>query len=218
MNRYIEMEEGEKSPPQIQCIYERAVLLSPLSVEVCTHLNMLVFCKIDLTFDCWLYHLCCDQFWEKYCRYLEQTLKIKSVSLAAYKRATRNCPWCAKLWKDYMLLLERMSLSAEHKETFTVSFFTFENTFISSKSSICNAQRCISYGFQTASDYVLIFIHMVNYLRRQDAQANREAIDNNCDMLAQTISTYFPQLLDSNATENGTYTRLCLTLNHGFKQ
>ncbi len=52
-------------------------------------------------------HCLVPSAWSEYLRYLEKTFSDPSVSLAAYKRAVRNCPWSADVWVDYLRHLER---------------------------------------------------------------------------------------------------------------
>ena len=45
--------------------------------------------------------------WEEYLTYLDTCLKIEGVSLPAYQRAVRNCPWSPAIWAGYIRTLGR---------------------------------------------------------------------------------------------------------------
>ena len=45
---------------------------------------------------------------KSYCINLQDhQLRVPSVSISVYERGVRNCPWCAQLWQNYILTLER---------------------------------------------------------------------------------------------------------------
>jgi hypothetical protein len=43
--------------------------------------------------------------WEDYLAYLDFSLRIEAVSLPAYQRAVRNCPWSERIWSGYIRTL-----------------------------------------------------------------------------------------------------------------
>mmetsp|Transcript_11069 Transcript_11069/g.40539 ORF Transcript_11069/g.40539 Transcript_11069/m.40539 type:complete len:890 (+) Transcript_11069:75-2744(+) len=149
--RYIEMEESGGSPTHIQAIYERAILYSPVNV----------------------------QLWWKYCRYLEHSLQIDSITLAAYKRAFRNCPWDVTLATSYLRLLERVDKTEDHEGI---------------------VLKCCQWS-QKASDVATVHLQRINCLRRQGAVANRALINACFRDLVQQINEHFPDLLGSFETE-----------------
>ncbi|KAG1673451.1 hypothetical protein FOA52_002217 [Chlamydomonas sp. UWO 241] len=67
---YIKLEQAGGEPARVQCAYERAVAVFPVTHEL----------------------------WLQYARYLEVHLKIASVISKVYARALRNCYWVGALW------------------------------------------------------------------------------------------------------------------------
>ncbi|KAK7506101.1 hypothetical protein BaRGS_00002823 [Batillaria attramentaria] len=117
--KYIEFEIAEGDPARIQCLFERAIQ------ENC------------LVPDLWL----------QYTKYLDEKLKIGSISLATYERAFRNCPWSAQLWRNYILTLERTT------QPFDVVKGTMDRALVS--------------GVTEASDFLLLWTVYCDYLRRR---------------------------------------------------
>ncbi|KAL6048505.1 Splicing factor [Balamuthia mandrillaris] len=77
---YLQFEEAQKNPSQVQCLYERAVKS---------------YCLVE-------------ELWFNYATYLERELKnVHDVTILVYERAVRNCPWSGSLWPAYIRALER---------------------------------------------------------------------------------------------------------------
>ncbi|XP_070619436.1 squamous cell carcinoma antigen recognized by T-cells 3 [Erythrolamprus reginae] len=116
---YIDFEMEIGDPTRIQLIYERAL-----------GENCLV-----------------PDLWASYTRYLDKQLKVKDVVLSACERAVRNCPWAVKLWKQYLLAMERNEV--DHQ--------AITDTFVKGTNA----------GFNQATDYVEIWQAYLDYLRRR---------------------------------------------------
>ncbi|KAH3887201.1 squamous cell carcinoma antigen recognized by T-cells 3-like [Dreissena polymorpha] len=116
---YIQNETQEGDPARIQSLYERALQ------ENC--LNTLL--------------------WLKYTKYLDHQLRDSSLSMSVYKRAVRNCPWCAQLWQNYLLALERTDRPYEEVKS------VFETSLVS--------------GISQGSEYLLLWTTFLDYLRRK---------------------------------------------------
>nr|XP_006821088.1 PREDICTED: squamous cell carcinoma antigen recognized by T-cells 3-like [Saccoglossus kowalevskii] len=116
---YIEYEKSEGEPTRIQCIYER-------SLEE----NCLV-----------------PELWLDYTKYVDNQLKIGSVSLNIHTRAVRNCPWTMLLWQHYLQSLERYKQPHDKvKETF---------------------EKAINSGFSQGSDFFVLWQTYIDYMRRR---------------------------------------------------
>ncbi|CAD7704932.1 unnamed protein product [Ostreobium quekettii] len=82
---YIKIEETNGDPARVQCIYERALAVFPV-----TH-----------------------SLWLSYGAYLDKHIKTGPVLKSVYLRAVRNCPWVGELWGQSLRTLERMGTSDE---------------------------------------------------------------------------------------------------------
>ncbi|KAK7087738.1 hypothetical protein V1264_021749 [Littorina saxatilis] len=117
--KYLEFEMSEGDPARIQCLFERALLENCLVPEL----------------------------WIQYTKYLDEKLKIGSMSMAAYERAMRNSPWSGTLWRNYILTLERNSQPFE----------TIKGTM----------DKALAAGLTDSSDYLLVWTVYCDYLRRR---------------------------------------------------
>ncbi|KAL3243780.1 hypothetical protein MRX96_019730 [Rhipicephalus microplus] len=116
---YLEWEQSQGDPARIQCLYERALAQHCLVADL----------------------------WERYMAYLDNQLKVESVSLPCHERSVRNCPWSANLWASYLKALERSR--AEHskvKETM---------------------EQALQAGFSQGQDYQRLWLAFLDYLRRR---------------------------------------------------
>ncbi|XP_037565878.1 squamous cell carcinoma antigen recognized by T-cells 3 isoform X2 [Dermacentor silvarum] len=116
---YLEWEQAQGDPARIQCLYERALAQHCLVADL----------------------------WERYMAYLDNQLKVESVSLPCHERSVRNCPWSASLWASYLKALERSH--AEHnkvKETM---------------------EQALQAGFSQGQDYQRLWLAFLDYLRRR---------------------------------------------------
>eukprot|EP00798_Chlamydomonas_sp_ICE-L_P021550 gene21550-28543_t len=79
---YVKLEQAQGDPARVQCIYERAISVFPVTHEL----------------------------WVQYARYLETNLKIPSVVHSVYSRAVRNCYWVGVLWARAIRALSRLGV------------------------------------------------------------------------------------------------------------
>uniref|UniRef100_A0A131YJD3 Rna binding protein sart3 rrm superfamily n=1 Tax=Rhipicephalus appendiculatus TaxID=34631 RepID=A0A131YJD3_RHIAP len=116
---YLEWEQAQGDPARIQCLYERALAQHCLVADL----------------------------WERYMAYLDNQLKVESVSLPCHERSVRNCPWSANLWASYLKALERSH--AEHSKV---------------KEAM---EQALQAGFSQGQDYQRLWIAFLDYLRRR---------------------------------------------------
>ncbi|KAL8580978.1 hypothetical protein ACOMHN_017544 [Nucella lapillus] len=117
--QYLDFEGSEGDPARMQCLFERAILDNCLVPEL----------------------------WVRYTKYLDEKLKIGSISMAVYDRAVRNCPWSGVLWRNYILALER------NARPFDVVKGVMD--------------KALMAGFTDAYDYLQVWTVYVDYLRRR---------------------------------------------------
>ncbi|XP_043252724.1 squamous cell carcinoma antigen recognized by T-cells 3-like isoform X2 [Colletes gigas] len=136
---YLLHEKQNGDPGRICVLYERAV--TDLSLEV--------------------------SLWLNYLTYLEENIKIESVLDQVYQRASRNVPWCAKIWQKWMKSYEKWG-----KPTLDV------------QALLENALRA---GFSTAEEYRNLWIAYLEYLRRK---LDRDSTDEEkqLDILRNTFN------------------------------
>ena len=82
---YIKVEESSGNPARVQCLYERALAVFPV-----TH-----------------------ALWLQYGTYLEKHLKPGPVFKSVCLRSVRNCPWVGALWAQALRTMERSGASAD---------------------------------------------------------------------------------------------------------
>nr|XP_050029161.1 squamous cell carcinoma antigen recognized by T-cells 3-like isoform X1 [Dermacentor andersoni] len=116
---YLEWEQAQGDPARIQCLYERALAQHCLVADL----------------------------WERYMTYLDNQLKVESVSLPCHERSVRNCPWSASLWASYLKALERSH--AEHNKV---------------KEAM---EQALQAGFTQGQDYQRLWLAFLDYLRRR---------------------------------------------------
>ncbi|CAM6111706.1 unnamed protein product [Calypogeia fissa] len=122
--------------------------------------------------------------WIKYIQYLETNLKVFPVLKGVYARAVRNCPWVEPLWRSYLLALERFRAP----ETELSAVF----------------EQSLHGGFQTAQEYLDLFLTRCDGLRRRimaavdvsDRQSDILLLHNTFDRAAQFLATYYPDHVD----------------------
>ncbi|XP_076434791.1 spliceosome associated factor 3, U4/U6 recycling protein-like [Babylonia areolata] len=145
---YLEFELSEGDPARVQCLFERAILDNCLVPDL----------------------------WLQYTKYLDEKLKIRSISMAAYDRALRNCPWSGALWRNYVLALER------NAQPFDVVKGAMD--------------KALMAGFTEASDYLQVWTVYIDYLRRridwtkdheQDLETFRLTVERAADHLYENF-------------------------------
>lgn len=148
---YLLYEKQQRDAGRIIVLYERAI--TDLSLEV--------------------------SIWYDYLTYLEDTIKIESVIDPVYQRASRNIPWCSRIWQKWIRLYEKW------------------------EKSILEAQKlledALSVGFSTAEDYRNLWITYLEYLRRRIGQCSDEkeegkrldVIRNTFNRACEHLAKYF---------------------------
>lgn len=116
---YLLHEKQQGDPGRITVLYERAI--TDLSLEV--------------------------TIWLDYLNYLEDTIKIESVLDPIYQRATRNIPWCSKVWQKWIRSYEKWKRPVSEVQKLL--------------------ENALSSGFSTADDYRNLWITYLEYLRRK---------------------------------------------------
>lgn len=116
---YLLHEKQNGDPGRVTVLYERAV--TDLSLEM--------------------------SIWLDYLTYLEQNIKIESVLDQVYQRASRNIPWSAKVWQNWMRSYEKWEKPILEVQTL------LENALVA--------------GFSTAEDYRNLWMAYLEYLRRK---------------------------------------------------
>ncbi|XP_060105445.1 squamous cell carcinoma antigen recognized by T-cells 3 isoform X2 [Heteronotia binoei] len=176
---YIDFEMKGGDPARIQLIYERALAENCLVPDL----------------------------WAQYNQYLDRQLKVKDLVLSAHERAVRNCPWTVKLWKQYLLAMERHE--AEHQ-------------LVSE-----NFEKALNAGFIQATDYVEIWQAYLDYLRRrvdftQDSSKEleelRSAFAHAVEYLKQEVEERFSESGDPSCTIMQTWARIEARLCHNMQK
>lgn len=146
---YLLYEKKNGDPGRVNVLYERAV--ADLSLE--SHL------------------------WLDYMAYLENNLKIESILADVFVRASRNIPWCAKIWQKWIRAMEK-----------------WEKPLLEVQSLLENA---LTAGFPTAEEYRSVWIAYIEYLRRKinhegsaaeeekQIEVIRNAFERACEHLAK---------------------------------
>lgn len=116
---YLLYEKQQDDPGRITVLYERAI--TDLSLDV--------------------------SIWLDYLTYLEDKIKIESVLDPVYQRASRNIPWCSKLWLKWIRSYER-----------------WQRPVLKVQELLENA---LTAGFSAAEDYRNLWITYLEYLRRR---------------------------------------------------
>lgn len=137
---YLLHEKQQRDPGRITVLYERAV--TDLSLE--------------------------ESIWLDYLIYLEDTIKIESVLDPVYQRASRNIPWCSKVWQKWIRSYER-----------------WERPILEVQKLLENA---ISNGFSMADDYRNLWIIYLEYLRRKIERCSDEEKEKHLDVIRNTFN------------------------------
>lgn len=137
---YLLYEKQHPDPGRITVLYERAV--TDLSLE--------------------------ESIWLDYLTYLEDTIKIESVLDPVYQRASRNIPWCSKIWQKWIRSYER-----------------WERPILEVQKLLENA---LSNGFSMAEDYRNLWITYLEYLRRRIERCSNEEKEKHLDVIRNTFN------------------------------
>nr|XP_056715615.1 squamous cell carcinoma antigen recognized by T-cells 3 [Euleptes europaea] len=164
--------------------------------------------RIQLTYERALAENCLvPDLWAQYTQYLDRQLKVKGLVLSAHERAVRNCPWTVKLWKQYLLAMERHEV---------------EHQLISE-----NFEKALNAGFIQATDYVEIWQAYLDYLRRrvdftQDSSKEleelRSAFAHAVEYLKQEVEERFSESGDPSCTIMQTWARIEARLCHNMQK
>ncbi|KAG8040203.1 hypothetical protein G9C98_000773, partial [Cotesia typhae] len=84
---------------------------------------------------------------------LISTIKIEPIIERIYHRATRNVPWCANIWRQWMRSLEKWN-----KPLMEIQI---------------KLEQALTAGFSTAEDYRSLWMTFLEYLRRRLDTDNR---------------------------------------------
>lgn len=137
---YLLYEKQQHDPGRITVLYERAV--TDLSLE--------------------------ESIWLDYLIYLEDTIKIESVLDQVYQRASRNIPWCPKVWQKWIRFYEK-----------------WERPILEVQKLLENA---LSNGFSMAEDYRNLWITYLEYLRRRIERCSDEEKEKHLDVIRNTFN------------------------------
>ncbi|XP_043267085.1 squamous cell carcinoma antigen recognized by T-cells 3-like isoform X2 [Venturia canescens] len=116
---YLLYEKKNGDPGRVNVLYERAV--AELSLE--------------------------PRLWLDYMTFLENNLKIESILADVFVRASRNIPWCAKIWQKWIRAMEK-----------------WNKPLLEVQALLENA---LTAGFPTAEEYRSVWIMYIEYLRRR---------------------------------------------------
>ncbi|EZA54025.1 hypothetical protein DMN91_000267 [Ooceraea biroi] len=135
---YLLYEKQQRNQDRIVLLYERAI--TDLSLEI--------------------------PIWLDYLNYLEDTIKDELVLLPVYKRASRNIPWCSKVWQKWMRSSEMWGEHAQVQELFGLA---------------------LSSGFSTANDYRNVWLTYLEHQRRRIEQCSEEEREKCLDIIRRTF-------------------------------
>ncbi|XP_076641280.1 spliceosome associated factor 3, U4/U6 recycling protein [Halictus rubicundus] len=145
---YLLYEKQNGDPGRITVLYERTVTDMSLEMSV----------------------------WFDYLTYLENNIKIESILDQVYQRASRNVPWCAKIWQKWIRSYEKWDKPILEVQTI------LENALMA--------------GFSTPDDYRNLWMTYLEYLKRKvdqssDEQKQLEVLHNTfnraCEHLAKSF-------------------------------
>lgn len=137
---YLLYEKQQRDPKRIIVLYERAI--TDLSLEA--------------------------TIWYDYLAYLEDVLKTESVIDPIYQRATRNIPWCSRIWQKWLRLYEKWTRPILEVQKIL--------------------ENALAVGFSTAEDYRNLWITYLEYLRRRIEQSSDEEKDRRIDVIRNTFN------------------------------
>lgn len=137
---YLLYEKQQRDPERVAVLYERAV--ADLSLEA--------------------------TLWCDYLAYLEDVSRAEPAAEPIYQRATRNVPWCSRIWQKLLRSYEKW------------------------KRPILEVQKiletALAVGFSTAEDYRNLWITYLEYLRRGLEQSSDEERDRRIDVIRNTFN------------------------------
>jgi hypothetical protein len=107
-----------------------------------------------------------SSIWLDYLNYLEDTIRDAVILQPIYKRASRNIPWCSKVWQKWMRSSE---IWGEH--TLVQKLF----------------ELALSSGFSTAEDYRNIWLTYLEHQRRRIEHCSEEEKKEYLDLLLRTF-------------------------------
>lgn len=136
---YLLHEKQQGDPGRITVLYERAI--TDLSLDV--------------------------SIWLDYLTYLEDNIKIESVLDLVYQRASRNIPWCSKVWQKWIRSYEKWQRPVLKVQELLES--------------------ALMAGFSTAEDYRNLWITYLEYLRRR-YEVVLEEEEKRLDVLLDTFN------------------------------
>ncbi|XP_076281936.1 spliceosome associated factor 3, U4/U6 recycling protein [Lasioglossum baleicum] len=145
---YLLYEKQNGDPGRITVLYERTV--TDLSLEM--------------------------SVWFDYVTYLGNNIKIESILDQVYQRASRNVPWCAKIWQKWIRSYEKWDKPILEVQTI------LENALMA--------------GFSTSDDYRNLWMTYLEYLKRKVDQSSDEkkqlellynAFNRACEHLANSF-------------------------------
>ncbi|XP_054004935.1 squamous cell carcinoma antigen recognized by T-cells 3-like [Hylaeus anthracinus] len=146
---YLMHEKQNGDPGRISVLYERAV--ADLSLEV--------------------------SLWLDYLTYLEENIKIESILDQVYQKATRNIPWCAKIWQKWIRSYEKWG-----KPTLEIQALL---------------ENALTAGFSTPEDYQNLWMTYLEYLRRKidqhsnDEEKQLEVLCNTFNRACEHLAKFF---------------------------
>ena len=146
---YLLYEKQNGDPGRVTVLYERAI--SDLSLEM--------------------------SLWLDYLTYLEESIKIESVLDQIYQRASRNVPWCVKVWQKWMRSYEKWG-----KPTLNIQALL---------------ENGLAAGFSTAEDYRNLWMTYLEYLRRKidrdssEEEKQIEILHNTFNRACEHLAKYF---------------------------
>lgn len=124
--------------------------------------------------------------WLDYLTYLEKNIKIESVLDQVYHRASRNVPWCAKIWQKWIRSYEKWNKPVMEVQTI------LENALMA--------------GFSTSDDYRELWMTYLEYLRRKvdqsstDEERQLEVLRNTFNRACEHLAKSFGLEGDPNCT------------------
>lgn len=105
--------------------------------------------------------------WLDYLNYLEDTVRDKVVVLqSVYKRASRNIPWCSKVWLKWMRSSEMWGEHAMVQKLF---------------------EQALTSGFSTAEDYRNVWLAYLEHQRRKIEECSEEQKEMYLDVVCRTF-------------------------------
>lgn len=150
---YLDFEKKNGDPGRVIVLYERA----------CAHVSLE------------------SELWEDYLSYVSSTIKNETILVPLFERATKNVPWCWKIWQQWM----------RHMEKWNKPLLEIQQLL----------EKAIIAGLPTAEDYKNIWMEFLGYLRRRldvnddnerekQLEIIRQAFNRACEHLAKSFGLY----------------------------